>query len=218
MELSELKKLVRRGEGLHLEFKLKATHPEKIVREMVAFANSEGGTLLVGVADDRSILGLKYPKEDEYVLQKAIEKYCSPPIKYLKEKIQLDNEREVLAFFVDKSDETPHYFIENQTLNLKKAYIRVEDKCLQASKEMREVLKGRKKENNIRFQFGSKEKILMEYLANYQKITVEEFSKVANIPLKIASRTLVLLVLGKVLDIAPLEGKDCFRVLEELSD
>jgi predicted HTH transcriptional regulator len=49
--------LVRKGEGATLEFKLKSNHPEKIVREVVAFANSQGGLLLIGVGDDKSIPG-----------------------------------------------------------------------------------------------------------------------------------------------------------------
>ena len=36
MNVKELKNLVRQGEGTSLEFKLKATHPEKIIREIVA--------------------------------------------------------------------------------------------------------------------------------------------------------------------------------------
>ena len=51
MTFTELKQLVRRGEGQYLEFKKKADHPDKIVREMVAFANSGGGELLLGVDD-----------------------------------------------------------------------------------------------------------------------------------------------------------------------
>ena len=60
-EIHELKRLALEGEGLQLEFKRKASHPEKIVRELIAFANTEGGTLLIGVDDDGSIPGLKYP-------------------------------------------------------------------------------------------------------------------------------------------------------------
>ncbi len=71
-DLKSLKALVRQGEGMHLEFKLKATHPEKIVREIVAFANAEGGLLLVGVGDDRSVPGVKFADEDEYILTRAI--------------------------------------------------------------------------------------------------------------------------------------------------
>ena len=52
-----LRRLVSQGEGQHLEFKRKASYPDKIVRELIAFANSQGGTLLVGVDDDKSKIG-----------------------------------------------------------------------------------------------------------------------------------------------------------------
>jgi predicted HTH transcriptional regulator len=74
VDLRVLKELVRQGENKYVEFKLKTNHPEKIVREMVAFANTDGGKLIVGIGDDKSIKGLKFPDEDEYILQKAIEK------------------------------------------------------------------------------------------------------------------------------------------------
>ena len=82
LDYYELKKIVRKGEGFHTEFKLKANHPKKIVREAVAFANSEGGLLIIGVNDDKDIRGLKYAEEDEYVLCKALEENCSPHISY----------------------------------------------------------------------------------------------------------------------------------------
>ncbi len=78
LDVKALKALVKQGEGMHLEFKLKAAHPEKIVREIVAFANTEGGLLLIGVSDDKSIPGLKFPDEEEYILTRAIAKYCAP--------------------------------------------------------------------------------------------------------------------------------------------
>jgi len=40
-----LTSLVRQGEGLHLEFKAKTNFPDKIVHELIAFANTNGGTL-----------------------------------------------------------------------------------------------------------------------------------------------------------------------------
>ncbi|MCC6835531.1 MAG: ATP-binding protein, partial [Cytophagales bacterium] len=66
-----IKKLALEGEGLHLEFKRKAAHPEKIVRELIAFANTAGGTLLIGVDDDGSIPGVKYPDEEIHVVTEA---------------------------------------------------------------------------------------------------------------------------------------------------
>ncbi len=48
MTLQEVKDLAIKGEGLQIEFKKKAAYPEKIVREVIALANTQGGTLLIG--------------------------------------------------------------------------------------------------------------------------------------------------------------------------
>ncbi len=60
-----------------MAFKRKATHPEKILREIIAFANTEGGTLLVGVDDDKSIPGVKHPEDESYVIKRELKK-CKP--------------------------------------------------------------------------------------------------------------------------------------------
>lgn len=213
MELQTLKKLVRQGEGLHVEFKLKAKFPEKIVREMAAFANAEGGTVFIGVSDDRKIYGLKNANEEEFVMVRALERYCSPPLSYSIEKVLIDDSHEVLAFIVPKSlGAQIHYILENpkRKTTPKRVYIRVADKTIQASKEMREILKGKQKQKNFGFQYGLKEQQLFKYLDKNTFITVKHFSQEANISRAIASRTLVLLVLAGVLQITPNEVEDRF--------
>lgn len=211
MDFKELKQIVRKGEGLNLEFKLKANHPEKIVREAVAFANTEGGLLLIGVDDDKTLRGLKFADEDEYVMLKAFAEYCHPPIKYELRRIPLENDREILSFYIPKSEQI-HYVMEDA--HTRKTYIRVSDKSVQASYEMREILKGKRNNKNVKFHYGEKERILMQYLKAHSAITVDEFSTTANIPRKIASRTLILLVLAQVLQIKPNEVKDSFEFIE----
>ena len=76
MDLAELRKLVRQGEGENLEFKRKATHPDKIAREIIAFANTTGGILLVGVDDDKSIYGCKYADEEAFAIQSFLDNHC----------------------------------------------------------------------------------------------------------------------------------------------
>ena len=73
---------LRMRENKFLEFKKKADHPEKIVREMVAFANTEGGTLLIGVDDRGNISGLLFPDEDTFVMEAAILMYSKPALEY----------------------------------------------------------------------------------------------------------------------------------------
>ncbi|MBO0937176.1 ATP-binding protein [Fibrella sp. HMF5335] len=204
-----LKELVRRGEGHCLEFKLKTNHPDKIVREIVAFANTDGGTLLIGVGDDGTIPGLKYADEDEYILVRAIEKFCFPAIAYTLERVQLHDEREVLVFRIPRSPHRPHYVMPDPTdPENKKVYVRVDDKSVQASKEVREIMKGERADRNVRFTYGDKEKVLMQHLDKNTHVTVDSFALLANIPRKIASRTLVLLVLANVLDVFPSDVMD----------
>ncbi len=68
-QVQELKFLVSQGEGASLEFKRKATFPEKIIREMIAFANSKGGIVLIGIGDDGSLPGLKHPEDESHVIR-----------------------------------------------------------------------------------------------------------------------------------------------------
>ena len=42
-QLDDLQKLVRQGEGLQLEFKRRVSDPDKVIREMITFANTVNG-------------------------------------------------------------------------------------------------------------------------------------------------------------------------------
>jgi predicted HTH transcriptional regulator len=207
MDLKELRLLVSQGENIHLEFKLKTNHPDKIAREIVAFANTEGGKLLIGVADDKEIKGLKYADEDQFLLEKAISLLISPPINYKIENLQVENEREILIFTIKPSKTEIHSLLfENE----QRIYVRSGDKSLQANKEMREYLKGKFKNRNYSFQYGDKENILVKYLDLNPYITVSQYAQLAAIKTTIASRTLVLLCLAGLLIITPFESEDRF--------
>jgi len=211
MNVKELKDLVRQGEGSSLEFKLKASHPEKIIREIVAFANSKGGKLLLGVSDDKTIPGLKFVDEEEYILVRAIKQNCYPPINYELERIPITDERDVLVFTIPKSKEKPHFVhLENED---RKAYVRVKDRSVQASREVKQILR-RENEAGVKFTYGEKEKVLMTYLSENRKITIKKFAEIAKIHPRSASHTLVLLVLSNVLKIQPDEVMDWYYLAE----
>ncbi len=177
---------------------------------MVAFANSTGGIMLIGVADDKRIAGLKCADEDEYLLDRAIQKFCFPRISYTIDRVQLYDEREVLVIRVPRSPTRPHYIVSDPVNNPddKKVYVRVADKSVQASREVREILKGEQAERDIRFSYGEKERKLMQHLGEHNSITVDLFASIAGISRRIASRTLVLLVLANVLMIHPSDVVD----------
>lgn len=211
MTIRELIAQVNAGEGERLEFKKKVAFPEKIVREIVAFANTNGGDLFIGVDDDGSISGLKFADEDQYELEKAIRSYCKPMIKYKSEIIPVSKKKSVIRYTIFESVRKPHYVIENSEAT-RKAYVRVRDRSIQASREIREILKRSRKNKDIKFTYGEKETILMQYLEKNAHITVKRFAEISGLPKRIASQTLILLALANVLRVIPREVEDYFEL------
>ncbi|MBN1104265.1 MAG: ATP-binding protein, partial [Deltaproteobacteria bacterium] len=58
MKLKELKTRISLGEDSRRQFKRDVTNADSLAAEMAAFANSEGGTIFLGVADDGTLPGL----------------------------------------------------------------------------------------------------------------------------------------------------------------
>lgn len=208
MDIRDVQRLIRNGENEVTEFKKKANFPEKIVKEIVAFANSTGGNLLIGIDDDGKITGTKTAEEDLFVLENAISNYCRPRINYTIDVVRVTDKRAVLNYTIFESRQKPHFVtFTNET----RAYIRLKDKSIQASREMVEIMKKGNRDKGMKVQFGDKEKILMNYLGANQAITVSEFSRIANIKKNVASKTLVWLVLANILEIEVREDQDIYR-------
>ncbi|MBI4605107.1 MAG: putative DNA binding domain-containing protein [Planctomycetes bacterium] len=62
---------LRAGESSFLELKDERVHPDSLAKEMAAFANTEGGVILLGVADDGSVTGISRPDIEEWVFNIA---------------------------------------------------------------------------------------------------------------------------------------------------
>src|SRR5690606_31800315 len=101
-----LKTLILQGEGEQLDFKNKISSCEKIAKTLVAFANNKGGKLLVGVADDGMVKGVKNEEEEKYMLQRAGNLYCRPAIEPSFEEVYVDDKL-VLVVDIAESDTKP---------------------------------------------------------------------------------------------------------------
>jgi predicted HTH transcriptional regulator len=209
MTIQEIIKLAKQGEGLHLEFKKKAAYPEKIVKEVIALANTEGGKLLLGVDDDGTVSGQKFIEEEIFVLEKAINELILPKVHFQTELIKISEKKGVAVFHISKSPSRPHYLWEE---NRKRAFVRVKDQSIQASKEMWEILKREKFKDHALFTYGDKENILMKALAEQPTITLKGYAKLAKLPKFVASKTLIKLVHANVLQIIPQENEDLYCI------
>lgn len=211
MTLQDIRVLASKGEGLKIEFKKKAAHPEKIVRELIALANTSGGDLLIGVDDDGTVSGQRFIEEEIFVMEKAIRELIFPQLAYEVFLIKLNEKKGVAVFKIPLSKERPHYLKEKDR---KQAFIRVADRSVQASREVWEVLRRGKTQRDTIFTYSWKEELLMKAMEETGKITLSEFAKLAKLPKFIASKTLVRLVLANVLQIHPQEADDFFTLKE----
>ena len=207
-QVRELRKLVEHGEGPSLEFKRKAAYPDKIVRELIAFANARGGTLLVGIGDDGTLAGLKHPDDESHVILEALRK-CNPPLAVQETFIAIGPSRYVIQYHVSESKNKPHYLCQGP---VRQAFIRVNDQSIKASREVREIARRSRAKKDIRFHYGEHEKFLMNYLDINPSITLREFAEVSGLKRFYASKKLVLLVLANVLRITPHEKGDLFSL------
>ena len=69
---------LRLDEGKTLEFKRDLSSARNILRTVSAFSNTSGGTILIGIEDDRTVSGLENPKESEEKLSSIISDGISP--------------------------------------------------------------------------------------------------------------------------------------------
>ncbi|MEM6298574.1 MAG: ATP-binding protein, partial [Bacteroidota bacterium] len=144
MDYREVKRLAQQGEGTHIEFKQKVYYPHKILREIVAFANTEGGYLLIGVTDDGQLKGVKNPDGEIFELERFMKKYCVPYPDYDTYRIELRDERVVVVFDIKEHAPKPMYLMpkgEPTNKDGRIAYVRLEDKSVQASREMKRIMR-----------------------------------------------------------------------------
>ena len=213
-QLRSLQRLVQQGESDKLEFKRKANFPVKIIREMVAFANTSGGKLLVGVADDGTIAGVKFPDEESHVINKALANCCRPSLTFTETVIPVGDRKFVLLLDIPPSKSKPHYIVMGKTK--RDSYVRQADRSIRASRELVEIMRRQRTPKDIRFNYGEKEAQLIQYLTDNSYITLADYMKLGRLSRYKASRKLILLVLANVLQIIPFERGDRYALKDNV--
>lgn len=67
MDKDQVKHILRKGEGLTVEFKKATTElPSTLFETVCAFLNRDGGIILLGVSDDGTVLGLEENKIEQF--------------------------------------------------------------------------------------------------------------------------------------------------------
>ncbi|MEK7406699.1 MAG: RNA-binding domain-containing protein [Acidobacteriota bacterium] len=107
MERAELRSRIKRWEDLHTEFKLEATHPDDLAAALVAFANADGGQIILGVSKERKIVGVRDPDKLRQHVDNLAANNCIPPLTVSQEAVG-QRGKTVLVVNVSKGEQRPY--------------------------------------------------------------------------------------------------------------
>lgn len=204
-----IKTLIWQGEGQQLDFKNKISSCEKIAKTLVAFANTQGGKLLIGVADNGFIKGVKNEDEERYMLQRAGRQYCRPSIDVLFEEIYVDDKL-VLVAEIGESDTKPHYALgEDQKWWV---YIRVQDKSVLAGKVVVDVLHRASRPQGVLIRYTGKEKDLLGYMQQHPRPQLSELCEHLQLSRRKTQRILVNLIVAGIVNVHSGDREEYFSL------
>ncbi len=162
--------LIAQGEGARLDFKFEISDAAKIARSLVAFANTNGGKLLIGVKDNGVIRGIR-SEEEYYMIENAALNFCKPPVKFTSKEWNL-NGKKVLEVDIPFSDDYPHKAPD--TNGRYKAYMRFEDQNILADGVLLKVWNKEKSKQEIQLVFTDDLQDILHFIEENEPITTND--------------------------------------------
>ncbi|MEE4115412.1 MAG: ATP-binding protein [Marinilabiliaceae bacterium] len=170
-----LYRLISEGEHKTLDFKYCISDARKIARSISAFANTSGGTLLIGVRDNGSIAGIS-DEEEYYMVDSAINIYCKPEAEY-STRLHRKESKTVLEVTIPEGKTKPYLASAEDGRWL--AYVRKDDQNLLANTVLLKLWKIEQENTDQLIEFSEAESKLTGYLKKNNHITLSAFRKLS---------------------------------------
>ncbi|WP_231471433.1 RNA-binding domain-containing protein [Thioalkalivibrio sp. HK1] len=132
MTKTELLELIANGENSGVEFKRDDLRPEQLAKEIVAFANFQGGRILLGVEDDGTISGVQREDLKQWIMDTVFGRYVHPMITPFYEEVKIDDQHRVAVIRVSQGTTKPYVVRNNDREDI---YIRLESTSRIAPRE-----------------------------------------------------------------------------------
>ncbi len=193
----ELYRMIKEGEHQKQDFKFRVDSSLKIAKSLCAFANTDGGKLLIGVKDNGRIAGID-PEEEYYMVDGAATLFCKPHIDFSARVYSAENKL-VLEIEVPASSKRPHFAKDENQKWI--AYVRQADEIFMANRVLLSYLRDKtpKSEKRNLIAYGPQERQLFEYLSENENISLSKFSRISKIPLHEAEKTLALFLKWEII-------------------
>ncbi len=166
-------KRIEKGEGMHLDFKFSISDSLKIAKSFVAFANSGGGSLLVGVRDCGKISGIVF-EEEHFMAQKAARNFTSPKVSFKTKEWRIEGRR-VLEVIIPESNKKPHFVIDKD--GNQQCFIRYMDNNIIAPEIWIKMQEKKTSSVGVYLKYSTLEKELLQYLQEHSRVNLNELSE-----------------------------------------
>jgi len=200
--------LISEGEHQTLDFKFAISDSRKIARSLAAFANTDGGRLLVGVKDNGAIAGVR-SAEEIHMIEAASEMYCQPPVYYTTKEWNVGG-KAVVEVIIPKDLKDKHKAPDHE--GRYKVFIRVADENLVADNVLVKVWMADRNHHAAKITFNAAETALLSHLSENQEITTQEFQQFAHIGKRKAEAILADFVSIGTLEIIQTPQKTIFKL------
>lgn len=185
-----IRDLISEGEHQQQDFKFEITSARKIAKTLVAFANTDGGRLLIGVKDNGRISGIR-SDEEYYMIDAAATMYCRPEVRFDSYHHSVEG-KEILEITVRPSDKKPHYARDEDNRWL--AYHRVNDNNYLADYILLQVWKRRKRKQGTFIRYTENEKKVMQQLKTAESADLDVLREATGLKNKNLKQVLINLV------------------------
>ncbi len=192
-----IKQLIAEGEHEHLDFKFEISDTKKIARSLVAFANTNGGRLLIGVKDNGNIAGVR-SEEEYYMVETAAHLHCKPEVNFTAKNWTVDG-KTVVEIKVEPSLQKPHFAPGKD--DKWTAFIRIKDENKIAPPVMVKVWERQSKPSGVYVKFTESERSLLAYVEQFGDVSLSKAAKIAGLPRKKAISLLANLIAIHVLEV-----------------
>ncbi len=168
--------LIRQGEHQEQDFKYKIQDPEKLARSVSAFANTDGGRLLIGIRDDGHISGIR-SEEETYQMEKAASEWCRPASDISFETLQAEGRTVVIAT-IPRASRRPVCALDKE--GKRRAYVRVKDENIVASPLHMEIWK-QEKASTVIMSYGDDDTHLLDVIAHHPGETLNRLIRLSSL-------------------------------------
>jgi len=188
--MQSIKQLIQEGEHQQQDFKFRIDDSKKIARTLVAFANTDGGRLLIGVKDNGKIAGVD-PTEEIHMIEAAVDMYSKPKLEF-QSRVWQEDMKLVLEISIEKSMNRPVLALDEE--GKWKAYVRRKDHTLLANKILLSIWKLEKFDQKRPQKIGEEETQLLSIIDQNPKITLSKIYRLSSLDKSNIDRLLPLFI------------------------